>query len=461
MFRTCAKSRKDPQPLTCPGERRVRMQGSDRRLWLPLVVALVVTCVMGPLPGLSSGHAAPSNTRPNSSTDYTVTFSETGLTLGSTWSVTLNGTEKSSSTDAISFSEPNGVYYFQVSGPPKYASNLTFGNVTVDGSSVTMYIGFYVSSPVYEYAITFSQSGLPPGLVWSVTLNGSTRTTNSSATNAFQESNGSYPFTVGPVSGYRSDPSSGVVTVAGAPVGITIEFLPPNPQFSVVFTETGLPSGASWSVGMNGTRLSASIASITFSEANGTYPYSVTAPSGWGSNPSEGSARVHGGDLSVLITFDPVFGLSFVESTLPEGTNWSVTLTGTASEIILSAVAASDSVQLTRSSGGATFIQFYASNGTYTYSASAVGYPNATGSLAITGIPAQPATVTFSSQSTPVPPSKPTASGFPPVDYAILGVVVAGALVVAVLAILFRRRQKEPPAFPGPNVQSGPPDQPT
>ncbi|MEM4090916.1 MAG: hypothetical protein QXQ46_09295, partial [Thermoplasmatales archaeon] len=46
-------------------------------------------------------------------------------------------------------------------------------------------------------------------------------------------------------------------------------------KYNVEFTETGLPSGAAWNVTLNGVKQSSSTSSITFSEPNGSYSYTV------------------------------------------------------------------------------------------------------------------------------------------------------------------------------------------
>jgi len=74
-------------------------------------------------------------------------------------------------------------------------------------------------------SVAFTEAGLPPGTTWTVTLNG-TPISSTGTTITFVESNGRYPYAVGPVGGYSTNPSSGTVTVAGVPVNVTIVFAP-------------------------------------------------------------------------------------------------------------------------------------------------------------------------------------------------------------------------------------------
>ncbi|WP_252896903.1 hypothetical protein [Metallosphaera hakonensis] len=65
------------------------------------------------------------------------------------------------------------------------------------------------------FTITFVESGLPPGTIWSVTLNGVTMLSNSSQI-SISVPRGTYHFTVGSVQGYFPIPSSGTVIVNGS-----------------------------------------------------------------------------------------------------------------------------------------------------------------------------------------------------------------------------------------------------
>jgi len=79
---------------------------------------------------------------------YDVTFVESGLASGTSWSVTFNGVNQSSTSDSIIFSVPNGVYAYSVDVPSGYSSSSTLsGNLTVADENVTTTIVF-----IREYA---------------------------------------------------------------------------------------------------------------------------------------------------------------------------------------------------------------------------------------------------------------------------------------------------------------------
>ncbi|MGD0250266.1 MAG: zinc ribbon domain-containing protein, partial [Thermoplasmata archaeon] len=74
-----------------------------------------------------------------------------------------------------------------------------------------------------EYEVTFTETGLPSGTFWSVSLAGVVGT-SSTTTVKFSEPNDSYSYTVPTISGFSSDPNSGSVQVAGSPVNQAISF---------------------------------------------------------------------------------------------------------------------------------------------------------------------------------------------------------------------------------------------
>jgi len=170
---------------------------------------------------------------------YTVTFTETGLPSGTTWSVTLNGTTVPSTSATIVFSEANGTYAYTVVAISGYTVNPSSGTMTVTGAGVVQSVTFTAQGPT-TYAVTFTETGLPTGTSWSVSLNGATDSSTSNAI-TFSEPNGPFQYTVGSVGGYTANPASGTVTVAGAAQAI-----------GVTFSATGGGSGSSGSGGFLG-----------------------------------------------------------------------------------------------------------------------------------------------------------------------------------------------------------------
>ena len=71
--------------------------------------------------------------------------------------------------------------------------------------------------------VTFTESGLPSGTMWTVTLNGTTfSTTGSSIT--FLDPSGAYGYTVDRVPGFTAHPASGAVRVGNGPANVPVRF---------------------------------------------------------------------------------------------------------------------------------------------------------------------------------------------------------------------------------------------
>jgi hypothetical protein len=192
------------------------------------IVAVVVVIIVilglgfsGIIPGFKIGGSSSGG---SSGPSYAVTFSETGLPAGISWTVTFNGQTLSSTTSTIAFSEHNGTYSFSVSASG-YTATPASGSLTVSGVSSKSIT--FAALPPGSYTVTFTESGLPTGMTWSVTLN-SAQESSTGTSISFTETNGTYSFTVGSVTGYTASPSSGMVTVSG----------PTSPQ-SITFTSSG------------------------------------------------------------------------------------------------------------------------------------------------------------------------------------------------------------------------------
>ena len=289
---------------------------SSRLVWAVVLGSfLVVAAVAVPVSGMLWGHVplAPASKDPrpggptgplgspsnNSSTRYAVTFTESGLPSGTNWTVHLSGAPpssppggpvpdvspawrhgvtNSSNTTSIGFFLTNGTYGFAVfgalSGSTVYLPSPAFGSVAVNGSAASVAVTF---APIVLHTVTFSESGLPTGTAWSVGL---------------------YP--ADPISASSNDPSAGPAWGHG-----------------------------SWG-SSNGT-------DVNFTVPDGNYTFSVpNASSSAGQyvpTPSSGTVSVDGANVTVAVTFAlvPDFELTFVESGLPSGTWWSVSLSDGAS----------------------------------------------------------------------------------------------------------------------------------
>jgi hypothetical protein len=304
------------------------------------------------------------------------------------------------------------------------------GNVYLDTTLTTAYLGAAGSTFSSGEPVTFTESGLPGGTTWSVTAAGTTGTslgTYGTAQNtiAFQFQNSSYSFSVAAVSGYEVVPSTGpgysltptggTVSVSGTEVSVPVAFAPAlaatlqpamttiaiggsvvftvgtsggvapvtwtleasgspanltGDTFSpaqvgvytvylnvtdadgadaqatstvtvtgivVTFTERGLTGRQPWAVTFQGaTHTGAPGASIVIpvSDENGQYGYLVRGPSGWRVNTPVGAVGLPG-TTSVAVTFSrgATYNLHFVETGAASGSPWCVTIVNSADHL--------------------------------------------------------------------------------------------------------------------------------
>jgi hypothetical protein len=352
---------------------------------------------------------------------YTVAFGESGLPSGAMWSVTFNGTTTSAvSPNGPSFSVYPGTYNYTVIVPANYTALPSNGNVVVTGSARTIPIAF-THVPV-QYSVTFTESGLPSGTSWSVVVDSTSRPGTGTSI-VFSEYNGTYGYTVPNVGNYSANPSEGNVNVVGSAVTVTIAFsVAPVGTYAVTFTETGLTSGTSWSMTVGTSTLSSTTDTIVFHLANGTLSWTVDAVAGYTIEQATGSVDVQGLPQMFGVAFvsTTTYTLTFTESGLPSGTNWSVTV-GTVTH-----------------SSTVTTITFQEPSGMVDYSIGAVsGYTasQATGTVTLTGAPTG-VQVTFTTTGS----TNTSSGGLTTIEWILIGLVIAIIVIVLIVALVMRGR---------------------
>jgi YVTN family beta-propeller protein len=348
---------------------------------------------------------------------YTITFTESGLPSGTIWYVNLNnGQSFSSTTNIITFNEPNGTYPFKIIiGNNDYAPKPSSGIVTVSGSNVDQIITFYL----VEYSISFNEEGLPSGTTWYVNLSNGQLYSSSTNTITFNETNGTYSYTVTSSNKeYSPAQYSGSFIVNGATVSESITFN--LITYKISFTESGLPSGTNWSVTLNGITKSSSNDTNIFNEPNGSYSYIISGISGYRANTYSGTINVNGNSVSVSINWtEIIYSITITENGIPNGTSWSATLTGTTFN--------GQYINITLSSTTNT-ITFNEPNGTYSYIIHLPsGYQsnNAKGSVNVSG---NSAIVTFKAQQT--------------MNYLWIGIIAVVIIIAIVIGVILLRRGK-------------------
>ncbi len=199
---------------------------------------------------------------------YEVTFSQTGLRSGTSWSVTLGANTISSTQSSITFPETNGSYTYKISNVTGYEVSPTSGVITVSGSSVTKSVTF---SELFQ--VNFIESNLPAGSTWTVTLAGISMTSNSS-TISFEELNGTYSFSVNSSSNYNVSPQAGIINVEGFALNQSIQFS--AVQAHLYLTGTITPTNAALYV--NGQAITTVNGNFNISVQPGSYDIKVVSP---------------------------------------------------------------------------------------------------------------------------------------------------------------------------------------
>jgi YVTN family beta-propeller protein len=282
---------------------------------------------------------------------FTVTVTESGLPSGTAWSATLfvqvfnttyyywqagPGLTKISTTSMIVFVEPNGRYMCTAGGAwgyQAYIQGYYVAPLTVNGTDEAVAASFYP----YSYPVTFTETGLPPGKLWGVFVNGyglGTITVGPRSSVTVGAPNGTNYYALVGASGYRVSglAATGNLTVQGAPVTESFSFVK-GATYSITFTERGLVKGRPWCVTLVNRYSCLTTGSGTLSGLSpGTYPYTIlplpgqtiTAGLGRTTIPLSGWLTLSAASLSMVVTYVYPYNVTFSETGLPNGTNWCV-----------------------------------------------------------------------------------------------------------------------------------------
>ncbi len=270
---------------------------------------------------------------------YPVTFNETGLATGTSWSVELDASSNSSTSSSIGFFEPAGTYAYTIGTPSGYVlvSATPASPITVLNASVLVNV-IFAPAPSGSYNLTFEETGLGRSCqgmgdgtdmgngqggqgsqggsgsccmgsstapAWSVTVANLTQTTTNSSI-VFVEPDGTYAYTITPPSGYQvtSTSPSSPVTIDGANVTVSVTFGAAAPStFSVTFQEVGLSEGTVWCVQLGATECSSGREIVFGNLTSGTYGFAVAPVAKFTASPSQGTVRLVDRDVSVVIRF--------------------------------------------------------------------------------------------------------------------------------------------------------------
>ena len=339
-----------------------------------LVGSPVVAFAATPHSSASTPAAASPGPGAGPAVSYTVSFSESGLPANLEWQITFGRQSASYDTDGgtdyLTFTVGSGSYSYSISDISGYhQTTLPYtGSVVVTSSSVTEPTLAYYQ---VTYPVTFSESGLPGGLYFNVSLNGSLQSvTTDGGTDSltFEMPNGTFAYSIADISGWHQTTLaySGSVVVNGA--GVTESTLVYHQvTYSVVFSESGLPSGLSWQVTVASTPKSLTTNggtdTLTWTGiANGSYAYSITDISGYHQYTLaySGNVVVNGATVTepTLVYTQVTYSVVFSESGLPSGLTWKVKVGGATEQLT--------------TDGGTDSLTFTDGNGSYSYTISDV-----------------------------------------------------------------------------------------
>ncbi|MHB8361762.1 MAG: hypothetical protein ACYDDC_08205, partial [Thermoplasmataceae archaeon] len=96
---------------------------------------------------------------------YEIFFNETGLSSGTQWNVTLNGTTTSSVTSSIVFIEINGTYTYNIDNVTGYKLSVTTGTIIIAGNDFTQNVTFTPVTPPAS-----SSSSLLPYIILGIVI---------------------------------------------------------------------------------------------------------------------------------------------------------------------------------------------------------------------------------------------------------------------------------------------------
>jgi hypothetical protein len=283
---------------------------------------------------------------------YEVTFTETGLPKGVSWSITMNGISTVSNKSSIKFIEPNVSYAYVVLSPITGASGVRYvtfnsaGILRVDGKDTNVTI-VYVTQYQLIMSVTPANAGVAsPGSGW---YNAFSKVELSAFAGEYYSFNSWSGIGSGAYSGDAATPT---VTM-NAPVTELASFMR---AYVITVSESELPYGSLWFFNVSKTSYNSTGSDLTFMEVNGSYFYTVSSSvTGYRSSTVSGSFTVNGRDINLTVDFTAlVYNIYFNETGLQKGLSWSVTLNG--EEI----------------SGSSASLQFDEMNGSYNYDVGAV-----------------------------------------------------------------------------------------
>ncbi|MCI4368210.1 MAG: thermopsin [Thermoplasmata archaeon] len=151
---------------------------------------------------------------------YPLALLATGLPTGTAWSVSVDGNLTTTTNGTISLRVLNGTHTYVAQPVPGSTTTGRLGTVLVAGHGVNVTIAYFP----FTYLVTFTATGRPEGITWTVTVDGASYPTDSTSV-SIGTTNGSHPFNVSAPFQYLLSPSNGTISVQARPLAQAIDFL--------------------------------------------------------------------------------------------------------------------------------------------------------------------------------------------------------------------------------------------
>ncbi|MGC8645579.1 MAG: hypothetical protein ACP5UO_04860 [Thermoplasmata archaeon] len=240
---------------------------------------------------------------------FNVTFTEQKLPAGTHWFVNIsNGSSFSSVSPSLKFIGINGTYNYSVStGNKLYRPSPYQGSFVIRGNSISLVETFYLVT----YPVTFSETGLVNGTIWSITVNNNTLVSTNS-TIIFRLSNGTFQYSIQSLPGFSTEQYVGNFTVNGTSMLFNVPWMLVTYYFNV--TQSGLSSKTKWSVVIEGRTFYGSVVKenitslgslISFQLPNGSYNFTVNPPLGYSGSNLSGKVTIRGNSSAVAVKIVP------------------------------------------------------------------------------------------------------------------------------------------------------------
>lgn len=164
-----------------------------------------------------------------------------------------------------------------------------------------MYVANFWSDSVVRistviYIVKVQETGLANGTEWELSLNGYHISSTSSMT--FEKENGNYSYTLGAFSGFSPAQRSGVISVNGSSIVVTIPFVR---DYQVTFFDRNASVEHPWFVNMSGKNRTGETTFIGFTAENGTYSFTAGALYLPQSSVERGNVTVNGTSVTFTL----------------------------------------------------------------------------------------------------------------------------------------------------------------